>query len=79
MKQLRDEDKIITQVKHIHMIGIGGSLDVWSGSVKRAPKIFQTLGLEWLYRTVTQPSRFKRIFPALPLFLIKVLNYKDRI
>ena len=60
------------------MIGIG-SLDVWSGSVKRAPKIFQTLGLEWLYRTVTQPSRFKRIFPALPLFLIKVLNYKDRI
>ena len=25
MKQLRDEDKIITQVKHIHMIGIGGS------------------------------------------------------
>ena len=61
------------------MIGIGGSLDVWSGSVKRAPKIFQTLGLEWLYRTVTQPSRFKRIFPALPLFLIKVLNYKDRI
>ncbi len=61
------------------MVGIGGSLDVWSGTVKRAPKIFQKLGIEWLYRTVTQPSRFKRIFPALPLFLIKVLSYKDKI
>ena len=61
------------------MIGIGGSLDVWSGNVKRAPKIFQIFGLEWLYRTIAQPSRFKRIFPALPLFLIKVINYKDKI
>ncbi len=61
------------------MIGIGGSLDVWSGFVKRAPKIYQVLGLEWLYRTITQPSRFKRIFPTLPLFLIRVLNYKEKI
>ena len=61
------------------MIGIGGSLDVWSGNIKRAPKFFRVLGLEWLYRTVTQPSRLKRIFPALPLFLIKAINYKDKI
>ena len=58
------------------MIGIGGSLDVWSGYVKRAPKIFQVLGLEWLYRTLTQPSRLKRIFPTLPLFILKAINYK---
>ncbi len=58
------------------MIGIGGSLDVWSGMVKRAPKIYQTLGLEWLYRTITQPSRIKRIFPTLPLFVIKAFKYK---
>lgn len=58
------------------MIGIGGSLDVWSGSVKRAPIIFQKLGIEWLYRTITQPSRLKRIFPTLPLFLLKSINYK---
>jgi len=58
------------------MIGIGGSLDVWSGNVKRAPKFFQKLGLEWLYRTITQPERFKRIFPTLPLFIIKAINYK---
>ncbi|MBQ7764943.1 WecB/TagA/CpsF family glycosyltransferase [bacterium] len=58
------------------MIGIGGSLDVWSNSIKRAPKIMQNLGLEWLYRTIIQPSRFKRIFPTLPMFIIKALNYK---
>lgn len=58
------------------MVGIGGSLDVWSGAVKRAPKVFQILGLEWLYRTITQPHRIKRIFPSLPLFIIKAINYK---
>ncbi len=59
------------------MIGIGGSLDVWSGMVKRAPRIYQKLGLEWLYRTVTQPERFKRIFPTLPLFLLKSITYRE--
>lgn len=58
------------------MIGIGGSLDVWSGNIKRAPKVFQVLGLEWFYRTITQPSRLKRIFPTLPMFIIKAFNYK---
>ena len=58
------------------MVGIGGSLDVWSGNVQRAPKIFRMTGLEWLYRTISQPERFKRIFPALPLFLIKALKYR---
>ena len=58
------------------MVGIGGSLDVWSGNIKRAPKIFQKLGLEWFYRTITQPSRFKRIFPTLPLFILKSIKYK---
>ena len=58
------------------MVGIGGSLDVWAGCVKRAPKIFQVTGTEWVYRTILQPERFKRIFPALPLFLLKVFRYK---
>jgi N-acetylglucosaminyldiphosphoundecaprenol N-acetyl-beta-D-mannosaminyltransferase len=58
------------------MIGIGGSFDVWSGNVKRAPEIYQKTGTEWLYRTITQPERFKRIFPALPLFLLKAIKYR---
>ena len=56
------------------MIGLGGSFDVWSGVVKRAPKIYQMLGLEWLYRTLKEPARFKRIFPVLPLFVLKVIK-----
>ena len=58
------------------MIGVGGSFDVWAGEVERAPKLFQKLGLEWLYRTVKEPKRFRRIFPVLPLFVIKVLKEK---
>ena len=57
------------------MIGVGGSFDVWSGEVERAPEIYQKMGLEWLYRTVKEPKRFKRIFPTLPLFVLKVLRY----
>lgn len=53
-------------------IGVGGSLDVWAGTVKRAPRFFRDHGLEWLYRFVKQPARYKRI-AALPKFMIKVL------
>lgn len=55
------------------MIGVGGSFDVWSGEVERAPEVYQKLGLEWLYRTAKEPQRFKRIFPTLPKFLFKVI------
>lgn len=57
-------------------VGVGGSFDVWSGVVERAPEIYQKLGLEWLYRTVKEPKRFKRILPTLPLFVLKVLREK---
>lgn len=57
-------------------VGVGGSFDVWSGVVERAPEIYQKLGLEWLYRTVKEPKRFKRIFPTLPLFVLRVLREK---
>ena len=53
------------------MIGVGGSFDVFAGYVKRAPLIWQRLGLEWLYRVIKQPERFKRIFPTLPIFLFE--------
>ena len=74
------QEKFIYQAKKVLkpslMIGIGGSLDVWSGNVKRAPLIIQKLGLEWLYRTIKEPARIKRIIPTLPMFLIKAFNYK---
>ena len=53
------------------MVGVGGSFDVFAGCVQRAPIMWQKLGLEWLYRTIKQPERFRRIFPALPIFLFE--------
>jgi UDP-N-acetyl-D-mannosaminouronate:lipid I N-acetyl-D-mannosaminouronosyltransferase len=41
-------------------MGVGGTYDVFTGHVKRAPKGWQNLGLEWLYRLLSQPSRLKR-------------------
>ena len=68
--------KALERLPDTVMIGIGGSFDVWSGVVKRAPEIYQKLGMEWLYRTVKEPKRFKRIFPVLPLFVLKVFKEK---
>ena len=53
-------------------IGVGGSLDVWSGDLKRAPEFYRKHGLEWLYRFIQEPSRYKRM-AALPLFMLKVI------
>lgn len=53
-------------------IGVGGSLDVWSGDLKRAPEFYRKHGLEWLYRFIQEPSRYKRM-AALPLFMLKVV------
>ena len=50
--------------------GLGGSLDIWSGQLNRAPKFYSDHGLEWLYRMIQEPKRLKRL-PALPVFLIK--------
>jgi N-acetylglucosaminyldiphosphoundecaprenol N-acetyl-beta-D-mannosaminyltransferase len=56
-------------------IGVGGSFDVLSGRVQRAPQIFQRLKLEWLYRIATDRSRWKRSL-ALPRFVVKVLRQR---
>ena len=50
--------------------GLGGSLDIWSGQLNRAPAFYIDHGLEWLYRMIQEPKRLKRL-PALPVFLIK--------
>ena len=43
-------------------IGIGGSLDVLSGTKKRAPKLFIKLNCEWLYRIMCEPKRLGRFY-----------------
>lgn len=55
--------------------GVGGSFDVFSGKVQRAPLLFRKLGIEWLYRLLKEPKRFKRQL-ALPKFLARILTAK---
>ncbi len=50
------------------MIGLGGTLDSFAGTVKRAPKWMIKLQLEWLYRLIKEPRRFKRML-RLPKFI----------
>lgn len=53
-------------------VGVGGTFDVLSGHKKRAPKIFINLNLEWLYRIMKEPKRFKRFWNNNVKFLLKI-------
>ncbi len=55
------------------MLGLGGTLDAIAGTVKRAPRWMQRAGLEWFYRLVKEPRRFKRML-RLPKFLFAVIG-----
>lgn len=56
-------------------IGLGGSLDVWSKDVSRAPQTLQIIGLEWLWRILKEPHRAGFLL-KIPCFLCKVLCRK---
>jgi N-acetylglucosaminyldiphosphoundecaprenol N-acetyl-beta-D-mannosaminyltransferase len=58
-------------------IGVGGSLDVWSGEVKRAPGFIQRTGLEWLYRIIIQPKRIIRMGNVIA-FAFRVMTGKGK-
>jgi N-acetylglucosaminyldiphosphoundecaprenol N-acetyl-beta-D-mannosaminyltransferase len=60
------------QLKIPVMMGIGGSFDVMSGRLKRAPGWMRRLRLEWLYRLAQEPSRWQRML-VLPAFALKVM------
>jgi len=57
------------------MLGLGGSLDIYAGTLKRAPKFFCKFGLEWLYRLCQEPKRIGRIL-TLPKFLFWALKVR---
>lgn len=59
------------------MVGLGGSLDVFAGTVKRAPVAWQRLDLEWLYRLIKEPRRIGRMM-KLPLFVIEAAGERLR-
>ena len=53
-------DKHKDQLKGIICMGVGGSFDFLSGEVKRAPIAIRKIGLEWLFRLILEPWRWKR-------------------
>jgi N-acetylglucosaminyldiphosphoundecaprenol N-acetyl-beta-D-mannosaminyltransferase len=55
-------------------IGVGGVFDYLAGETPRAPGWMRRIGLEWLYRLIRQPQRWRRILVAVPLFLWAALR-----
>ena len=64
----RNADRLLVGM----MIGLGGTLDVYAGRVERAPEGWRRLGLEWLYRAITEPRRLRRVW-RLPAILFIAL------
>lgn len=70
-------NKHLPELKSVKIaMGVGGSFDVISGEKKRAPAIIQKLGIEWMFRLIIEPARFKRIWNAVVKFPYEV--YKGR-
>lgn len=70
---MRDCRKIYSDALYM---GVGGTYDVFTGHVKRAPKAWQNMGLEWLYRLLAQPTRWRRQFKLLKYV---VYHYTNRL
>lgn len=70
------QEFLISKLRHVHpdafYMGVGGSYDVFVGKVKRAPKIFCDLHLEWFYRLISQPKRIFRQGSLLRYFYLHI-------
>ena len=62
-------DRYLPDLRTVRVaMGVGGTLDFLAGTKKRAPKLFQSLGIEWLWRLVREPWRWRRILNAVIVF-----------
>lgn len=50
------------------VVGVGGTFNFWAGTSKRAPRLFRSIGLEWLWRLFHEPRRWRRIMRAVLVF-----------
>ncbi|WP_192986705.1 WecB/TagA/CpsF family glycosyltransferase [Carnobacterium mobile] len=76
----KQEEWIQNYLQHVTKglaMGVGGSFDAYTGTVKRAPAIFIKMNLEWFYRLLKQPTRFKRML-MIPKFLLAVQKEKRK-
>lgn len=60
------------------MMGVGGSFDVLAARIKRAPSLFRRLHLEWLFRLLQEPWRWRRMMATLPWFTWQVIKTSKR-
>jgi exopolysaccharide biosynthesis WecB/TagA/CpsF family protein len=73
----RQESFLYRHRDHLNVpvgLGVGGSLDVWAGTVKRAPAWAQRGKVEWLYRLAADPRRWRRQ-SVLPRYAIQVVRW----
>ena len=73
------QELFINSVKYDNIrlaIGVGGGFDFLTGKTKRAPDFMRKLGLEWSWRFLCQPNRWKRIWNAVIIFPVKILFNK---
>ncbi len=61
--------KIKKEFKHTVFVGVGGSLDIISGEIKKAPPLFINSGLDWFYRIMSRPWRISRLFRTILFFI----------
>lgn len=67
---------LLNKVKSLKVgVGLGGAFDFLTGKIKRAPKLMRQLGLEWLFRLIKQPNRWRRIWRATFVFLTKSIYW----
>ncbi|MBI2355756.1 MAG: WecB/TagA/CpsF family glycosyltransferase [Candidatus Doudnabacteria bacterium] len=59
-------------------VGLGGTFDYIAGKRLMAPGLMHNLGLEWLWRLITQPWRLPRMWNAVPVFIWKVYKWKNK-
>lgn len=71
------QEELIEKLQEAHpavYLGLGGSFDVYTGAVKRAPEWWVTHNLEWAYRLIRQPSRIKRQIHLVRFWWMLVTN-----
>ncbi len=74
-KQEKWINQYAEQLNNKVIMGIGGTIDIFAGTVALAPEFMRKAGLEWLFRLVKEPRRFKRMLD-LPRFMILTLRKK---
>jgi len=59
-------------------VGVGGTLDFWAGAATPAPKLLRAIGLEWFWRLIREPRRWRRILDAVVVFPLVFLSDRLR-